>query len=357
MPSLDDEAFTHLRDKERRREEKFRSSRPAVQFLGIAAVILAVVVAGSLGLRSWLDAREVASCRTYLSQVADLAKRTNDVGAHLVSLINDPGTLTRKDVQTRLEEYTKMCSELAEETAQLRPPAPLADPHRWLLASMQLRIRGMEEFTPAVMNSLEVQDIDIAASQISRAMQKLVLADLCYSEFFVTPATEVIKTQGILDIGLVATSFLGNDDLASKSSVVSWLTAFKSAEQLQAVHGVALTQVIAKPSNTTITAGDTFNLPSSDQLRFVVTVENQGNMTETDVPVTLRLQGPDSAQPQIVTVKIEEIKAKQTKEVEIKGVNPTSYGEKALLRIEVGPVPNEKNQDNNSLEAYIIFGL
>ncbi len=357
MPSLQDESFTQLADQERKREDKLRSSRPYVRFAIIVVVILGVVVAGGILVRNWLQSREVAAYRTYMAQVADLVTRTNDVGAKLTALITEPGNATRKDVETRLNQYGKSCTDLTASAAALAPPGALRDAHQWLVASMQLRERGLKEFSPSLMSALEVQDTDVPSDQISRAMQKFVLADVAYSEFFAAEVTGVLKTKDVSGTKIVGARFLKDDNLASKSGVVEWLTALKSTEQLQAIHGVGLIKVIAKPSDTEITRNGQFDLPSSDQLRFLITVENQGTMTETDVPVTLRLQGPNSAQPQIVSVKIPDIKAKESKEVEIKGVNPTDYGEKALLKIEVGPVPNEKNLENNSLEAHIVFIL
>ena len=43
--------------------------------------------------------------------------------------------------------------------------------------------------------------------------------------------------------------------------------------------------------------------------------------------------------------------------VTVKGLNPTPYGEKAHVKVQVGPVKDEKVMDNNSLEADIIFTL
>jgi hypothetical protein len=41
----------------------------------------------------------------------------------------------------------------------------------------------------------------------------------------------------------------------------------------------------------------------------------------------------------------------------IEGLNPTDYGEVAVLTVEAGPVAGEKFQDNNSIKANVIFKL
>jgi hypothetical protein len=65
----------------------------------------------------------------------------------------------------------------------------------------------------------------------------------------------------------------------------------------------------------------------------------------------------DSAAPQEVTVEIPEMKPSEEQTVTVKGLNPTAYGEVALLRVEVGPVPEEKYNDNNLVKADVIFTL
>jgi uncharacterized membrane protein len=120
---------------------------------------------------------------------------------------------------------------------------------------------------------------------------------------------------------------------------------------------VAIAKVVASPDDKEIAAGSTYNLTSSDELAFKVTVENQGNMSEKDVPVVVTLLSPDSSTPQKVTVTIPELKPKEELTVTVTGLNPTTYGEVALLKVEVGPVKDEKYTDNNSIEANVIFTL
>ena len=146
-------------------------------------------------------------------------------------------------------------------------------------------------------------------------------------------------------------------DIASKSQVQEILANLKSTGNLQAVHGVAVAKVVAMPDEEEISGGDTHNLQSSDELAFLVTVENQGNMAEKNVPVVVSLHTAESSTPQEVTVEIPELKPKEEKTVNVEGLNPTAYGEVALLRVEVGPVKDEKFKDNNWIEANVIFTL
>lgn len=354
---LDDESFTHLADQERRRKEKARSYGPLLRFGLIVVVIIGVVVGGGLLVRNWLHDREVRSYQTYFTASNDVIARSNEVGRKLSTLLTQPGSATRKDVQTRMDQYVQTSEDLLAEARTLRPPNEIRDVQQWLEATLDLRLKGLQDLGPSLLNALDVQDVEVPSKLISNAMMKFVLSDVAYSEFFAARANEVLKSKEIPDTSVASATFLADSNSASVDNAKELLNTLKSSENLLAIHGVGLISVIAKPSDTDIAKDGTFEIPSTDQLRFLVTMENQGTMTERDVPVTFRLQGPDNAQPQIVTVKIPEIKANETKEVEIKGINPTAYGEEALVSVEVGPVPNEKNEDNNKLEAHVTFIL
>ncbi len=52
---------------------------------------------------------------------------------------------------------------------------------------------------------------------------------------------------------------------------------------------MAVAKVVAQPDEQEIKNGQTYNLTASDELAFLVTVENQGNMAEKDVPVVVTL--------------------------------------------------------------------
>ncbi|GAB4254475.1 MAG: hypothetical protein Kow00122_12560 [Thermoleophilia bacterium] len=351
----DDDTFTELAEQEQRRRERRGSSAPLVRLLLVLAAVVVVVLVGGLLIRSWLHNREVSSYATYMSQVAGILKRSDETGRDLSRLLQNPGDATRKDVQTKLDRYIGTAAKLTDEAKALAAPKDLLEAQQWFVATMQLRSRGLENLKPSLMNALEVQDMEVSSETVARAMLMLVLSDVAYEEFFMTRASDILKQRSIEGVTVPSTDFITDSNLASTAAIKEILTTLKSSQNLQSVHGVALKEVRALPAEKVIEADGTYNLQSTDSLRFVVTVENQGNMAEKDVPVEVSLTSPNSAQPQIVAIKIPELKAKETTKVTISGINPTEYGEKALLKVRVVPVPEEKNKENNSLEAHLIF--
>jgi hypothetical protein len=353
----DDDTFSELAGEERRRQDRRILSQPVVRVLLVAAVVVVVVLLAGLFVRNWLHNREVSAYSTYITQVSSILKRSDVMGRDLSQLLMDPGQATRKDVTTRLDQYIAASTKLTNEAKALTVPDDLKEAQQTFVFSMQLRDRGLTNLKPALLQALEVEDTEVSAETIARAMLFLVVSDVIYEEFFVTRATSVLKQRQISGVNVGSTKFVSDSSLSSQAKIKEILTQLRGNESVQTVHGVALKEVRALPSNTVIERDGLYNLQSTDQLKFVVTVENQGNVPEKDVPVEVSLTAPNAAQPQIVAVKIPVLKAKEVKKVTITGVNPTAYGEKALLKVTVGPVKEEKNTANNKLEAHVIFIL
>ncbi len=192
----------------------------------------------------------------------------------------------------------------------------------------------------------------MAAEQISQALQYLTNSDFLYATVFVKGATDIVKEKNIAGVTVPSSKFLDDPDLASKASAQEIIAQLKSTGSLQAVHGVAVAKVVAQPDDQQIKNGQTYNLTASDQLTFQVTVENQGNMAEKDVPVVVTLGTESGGEPQKITVTIPEIKGGEQLTAEVTGLNPTDYGEPATLTVEVGPVPGEKVTDQQLAHSH-----
>ncbi len=353
----DDDTFTELAGEEQRRDERRKSSAPFVRLLVLAAVVIVVVLLAGLLINSWLHKREVSSYSTYITHVSDILKRSDESGRNLSQLLLEPGDATRKDVTTKLDQHIATADKLTTEAKSLTVPNDLKEAQQWFVAVMQLRSSGLTDLKPALLQALEVEDTEVSSETISRAMLLLVLSDVMYDRFFMTRATEVLKERQIAGVNVGSTKFITDSTLSSKAKIKEILAILRSSETMQTVHGVALKEVRSQPADKVIERDGTYNLQSTDQLKFVVTIENQGNVVEKDVTVQVSLTVPTSTQPQSVGVKIPELKAKEVKKVTITGINPTDYGEKALLKVVVGPVKEEKNTANNKLEAHLIFIL
>jgi len=360
MTDLDkDDTFTDLAPGERKRRQKSVLPKPLLRLVIILAAIVIVVVVIVVVARSAMQSGEAADYQRYMTQVSDILEQSDSIGGELVKLLTNPGDTNRKDIQTQLDRFVATSEKLELEAKALDAPKQLIEQsvHQFFVLVMTFRHTGVADLKTSLMNALEVQDTQVASEQISRSLYYLTNSDFLYKEVFIPKATEILKQKELTGVNVPSTEFISDADLASKSRAQKILSSLKSTGNLQAVHGVAVSKVVAMPDDKEITGENTYNLTSSDELSFLVTVENQGNMAEKEVPVTVTLLSANRTQPQKVVVEVPEIKPKDEVTVTVQGINPSAYGEVALLRVEVGPVKDEKYKDNNWIEANVIFKL
>ena len=360
MTDLDrDDTYSDSATGERKRRQKKLLPKPLLRLLLVLAAIVIIAVVIVIAARSAISGGEAADYQRYMTAVADVLERSDEVGADLTELLTSPGDTNRTEIQTRLDAFVADSEKLQVEAAALDAPKALVEQgvHQFFLLVMSFRQTGVAELKPALMNALEVENTEVSSEQISHALRYLSNSDFLYKEVFIPKTTALLAERKLAGVTVPTSTFFADPDLASGRKVLDILVGLKSAGDLQPVHGVELKQVVAMPDDKEITAGGTFNLTLTDQLTFVVTVENQGNMDEKNVPVLITLLSSASTDPQKVTSVIPQIKAKAKVTLEVKGVNPSPYGEVAVLNVKAGPVPDEKYNDNNWIEANVIFKL
>jgi hypothetical protein len=325
-------------------------------FVAALIVLIVIIVLAARGCSSGGDA---ADYNRYMLAVADILERSDAVGVELSVLLTNPGDTNRAEIQTKLDSFIATCEQLDVDANKLEAPKDLVElsVHQMFLVVTNFRKQGVSELKTAIMGALEVQDTEVPAQQIVHALYYLTSSDFLYAEVFLPNTAKTLADKEVSGVLVPTSQFLSDPNLASKNEVLAILARLKNTGVLQAVHGVALKKVVAMPDNKEITSEGTFNLQMSNELTFVVTVENQGNMDETDVPVVVSLRSSASAEPVVASAKIPSIKAKTEIEITVDGLDPSEYGEVALLRVEVGPVQGEKNPNNNWIEADVIFKL
>ena len=91
----------------------------------------------------------------------------------------NPGDTSRKDIQTKLDQFVAKSASLETKAKAAEVPKDLLDQnvHQFLVMAMTFRHTGLADLEPSLMNALEVQDTDVAAEQISRALYYLTNSD------------------------------------------------------------------------------------------------------------------------------------------------------------------------------------
>lgn len=329
---------------------------PLARVLIILAAVIALVLITSLGIQSCLNKKKVGEYRDYFNAVDSVLKESDDIGKQLSDMFMNPDEAVRQSLEGKLAEFLAAQEQLLEKAKQIKAPDQFKKENEWFVASMQIRVRGLKGLQPALLNAIEARDNQAGAAQVSHEMLILLTSDVAYDEFFYQPAQRVLKEEDIKDIKVPQAKFIKDPALASSQTSVTVLDRLKGGTaQVSGLHGVSLVTLKAKPSGMEL-AGDSENsLTASESLTFEVEVENQGESTENNVPVSLSLSAPGRPSPQKVDGHIPTIAPGERRTIELTGLAAEAGGQPALLRVEVGPVPGEANTQNNVGEYSIVF--
>jgi hypothetical protein len=96
-------------------------------------------------------------------------------------------------------------------------------------------------------------------------------------------------------------------------------------------------------------------LAGSDEPAFSVTVNNNGEVAETGVPVEVVLN--TRAERQAIPTTVERVEPGGSATVEIRGFKPGEFDETAEVNVKAGPIKDEENDNDNTLTGTVTFGI
>lgn len=329
---------------------------PLARVLIILAAVVILVLITSLGIQSCLNKKKVGEYRDYFNSVDAVLKESDEIGKQLSDMLMKPDETVRQSLEPKLAEFLAAQEQLLEKAKAIKPPDQFKKENEWFVASQQIRVRGLKGLQPAMLNALEARDNQAGAAQVSHEMLILLTSDVAYDEFFYQPAQRVLKEEDITDIKVPQAKFLKDPALASPQTAVTVLDRLKGGTaQVSGLHGVSLVGIKVKPSGMVLTADSENSLKASESMTFEVEIENQGEATENDVPVSLNLSAPGRPSPQKVDGVIPTIAPGERRTIELTGLAAEASNQPALMRAEVGPVAGEANTQNNVGEFSLLF--
>ncbi|MCL4472336.1 MAG: hypothetical protein M1455_00125 [Actinobacteria bacterium] len=329
---------------------------PLARVLIILAAVVVLILLLSLGVKSCLNSKKVGEYKDYFNSIDGIIKDSDDIGNQLSDMFMKPDEAVRQSLEGKMSEFLAAQDQILERAKAVQAPDQFKKANEWFVASMQVRDRGLRGLQPAMLNALEARDNQAGAAQVSQEMLILLTSDVAYDEFFYQPAQQVLKDEDITDIKVPQAKFLKDPALASQQTAVTVLDKLKGGTvQVTGLHGVAIVGVKAEPSGMALATDSDNSLKAADSLTFQVEIENQGEATETDVPVSLTLTAPGRPTPQKVDGTIPTIAPGERKTIELTGLAADAGTQPALLHAEVGPVPGEANTQNNVGEYKIVF--
>lgn len=345
----------------RQRVGKARSKRTLrIQRVAILIVALFVVVLLlTLWIRSCQHNQKVSTYKDYFSGVQSLIADSDNVGKDLSAIVNNPRKYTRPGLLTKLQSMVAAQNDIAARAKLLKPPGKLVSQNQTFVLGMQVRARGMQQLRQGILAAIDGKNKVTAASLVALSGY-FTGPDAYYTDQFFSQAQSVLKADGVSGVTVPASTFFLNSGMFGPLKIQKMLKDIPGSA-VGGVHGVGVVSITVKSGTATqaLTPGRTTRVKASADMIFVVSVLNSGTATESGVPVTLTLQPPGGAQAQKISHTIEGIAPNKTVQVQFTGFNikPASLSRVSQLTAKAGPVPNEKNTTNNTLQLKITLTL
>jgi hypothetical protein len=342
-----------------RRRRTSNRRRTQVQRLAFLVVVLFLIVFGLvLWVRSCQLNNKRSSYRTYFANVSTAIADSNKLDARLAKLITNPTPYRGNALTTELTDLRKKQQEIDTRVKGFSVPDKLKDLQYIFVRGMDVRLAGYTRFETAVLAAVAKQK-GVTAASIASLGGYFTGPDAYYTSLVYTQARQIMQADGVTDVTVpTMTYFASRASLFLATRITTMLSSLTQVASTGGVHGVALGDVIAMPSNTRLVKGTRNPIKADVNLAFVVTVQNQGGSAETNVPVTVTLTMPGS-QPQKITATIASIAKGKSRSVSVKGFTvPTSaLTQVSSVKIYAGPVPGEKVLSNNTATYQILLSL
>ena len=324
--------------------------------MGAALLVLVLLIFVIKGCRD--SAREQAF-KEYLRNVASLMDQSNSESRSLFGLLARPGTQSPLQLQTNVNTYRNESQTLVDRANRLEPPDELKTGDRYLLDTLEFRRDAITAVANELPTALGDANTDAAAARIAAAMQEFLASDVMYNQRALPNLKDATEKQGLTDqVTFQQSRFLLDLGWLSPTTVADRMSRIRSGVGSSGTitpgpHGTGLGSVTVKPGGQSLTSGSAVQLKAAANLSFDVEVTDQGASDEKQVRVRLTIEG--AGKPIVVTQTIPSIAAGETATASIPLATTPPTGLPVTIKVEVLPVPGEKNTTNNKAQYSAVF--
>ena len=331
---------------------------PLARLIGLIAFAILIVVLLILWVQSCQEDQQRDAYSDYMTEIAEVGRASERVGRELSDVLTTP-QIRPADLDKQLGTLVQQQEIAVAEAARLEPPGPLLAAHRHAVEALQLRSEGLAGLAEAFRRTRGSTDAPAAGLLLATQAERLVAGDVIWDDLFKEPAVTVLREQDVAGVEVPDSNFVQTRDLASSRYMVPvWERISGSAASgsgtAPGLHGTGIESVRALPGGPTLSESTENTVEASTDLGFEVAVANTGDNQEVRIEVTLTIQ--QSPTPIVKKQTIEVIDVGETQTVVFRDFS-VDFGEKRTMRIDVAPVPNERNKANNTAEYPIIFAL
>ncbi len=317
----------------------------AILFLFLAFVIIIVVVRGLIA------TQESTEVRKYVTSADSLLSDSSNAGVEQLqpALAGAEGDAANLDAETigQVENRSELLYNRALGNGEIPPEFEDAD--HYLVSALGIRAEATERLSSAAS-----ENPDGFPEAYAQAVDSYRLSDGILRNHYLPSVGDSLESAGQgrdQDFIEEPPPFMDYEETGFETATDDPVGA---RDDPNALHGVAAASTTI--AGQELVPGGNIVLTGDDEPVFSITVENQGEVPETAVPVEVIIN--TQAERQSQTATIERIDANGgTATVEISGFRPGEVDETAEVTIEAGPVEYEEFLDNNTLTGTVTFGV
>lgn len=305
--------------------------------LGGALLVLILIV---LGVKGCLDARAERALSDYARNVTQIVQQTNQTSKAFFGKLEDPGSLTVREFVTQVNADKSEMEALASRVDGLSAPGDMGTPQRHLELVYELRAKAMQEIANRMSTALGSAGAERADAAIARQMQNLLAADVVYEQTARPEINHVLEANGIDGSNVPKGAFLPDTKWLEASTVSAALGAVSGASaegEAGVTHGLGL--LGTSLNGTELADGAVVALEGEETPELEVRVQNQGEATENEISVKVKVNGAESQGT------IESL-GPQEEGTALIPLVPAPKGE-VTLEVDVETVPGEQVSENN----------
>jgi hypothetical protein len=313
--------------------------------LGAGLIVLILIV---LGVKGCLDARAHRALTDYARNVEQIVKSTEQTSSDFFGKLEEPGTLSVTAFTGQVDADRSAMDSYATRVEGLSAPGELSHAQSTLELVYELRRSAMDEIANKMSTALGDQGAAKAAVGIANQMQKLLASDVLYESIVRPEIGHELEANGVEGGEVPASTVLPSSEWLEASVVSASLSAVSGASgaATPGVHGLELVGVSLNGSELSAEGANSVAVEEAAEVE--VSVENQGESTESGVQVAVSVNGGNTLEG-----TIEEIGAGELGSTTIP-LTPTPEGE-ATLEVKAVPVPGENITENNEATYAVVF--
>ena len=330
---------------------------PMLRLAGLISFLILLVVVLVFVIKSCASDNKHDLYADYIGEVDGIADRSRQIGSSLNQTLTATG-LKETELESRIEGLAAQGSQEANQAKSIDPPGALRTEHAHLIEILELRASALRRLADAFRKTATSRNATTSGRLLAEQIRLLVASDVNWDFYFREPTINELKKQDVTGVNVPASTMVANPDLASTQAMSTVWTRIHGAATGGSPggnHGSALVSVTALPDDKELDRDAENTITASTDLAFRVVVQDSGDFQEFNVQVTLTIQKSPNSIVKRKTIPL--INAGEEKTVTFKDFGEVTYATRTTVKVDIKPVLNESNPDNNSAQYPVVFSV